>query len=104
MATKKKDEKGVAQIGDNKKADEQVLDSKTVKTHFNAIKKAVEEKNAANAGVKSAYAAAKKAGIPKEELKFIIENKVPSKSDDFKDNVNELCLLLGRATIFAVAE
>lgn len=72
--------------------------SETLKQHVNALKAALERKDQANADVKSTYAAAAKAGVPKGELKFIVEAR--DYSDDFKANVNIMREMLGQKSLF----
>ncbi len=78
--------------------------SETLKKHLDAVKRAIEKKNQANADVKSALEAAEKAGVPKDELKFIANDKTTKYSDDFKATVNIMQEMLGQRPLFSFME
>ena len=81
-----------------------VFSSDQLKKHLDAVKRAVEKKSQANADVKSALEAAEKAGVPKDELKFIASNSVAKYSDDFKATVNIMQEMLGQRPLFHFAD
>lgn len=81
-----------------------MFDSVALKKHVDAVMKAIEKKDQANADVQTAYAAADKAGIPVSELKFLIKNRKKKLSEDFKANVNIMNEMLGDLPLFAFLE
>lgn len=81
-----------------------IFTAEQLKGAVDKLHAAIDKKNQANADVKSAYDAAEKMGIPKQELKFLIKIHTKPMSEDFKANVNIMNEMLGKQAVFSFTE
>lgn len=80
------------------------VSSITLKKHKDAIFKAMKAAADANAGVKSAWSAAKKDGIDKDAFKETLEAiRATTNTDDHKATVNIYMEMLGHGPLFHFA-